>query len=206
MSALGQVMLFAHAVIMGRKPARCHSHIESHSLDRTACHLADEEGLMIRLLKCLIVLAAAMLCIFYAANNVANINNMYGVLSYVLGNQEHVVYPSSFGPSITMPALIWAAMIAVLIGEFGAGALALKGSWDLFRARRKSADDFQKAKTTALIACLVGVITWYGLFMAIGGAYFQMWQTEIGMASQADAFRFAAMLGILFLVVQSRDE
>lgn len=161
---------------------------------------------MIRLLKSLLVFFAAMLCIFYAANNVANIDNMYGVFSYVLSNEGHVAYPNSFGPTVTIPALIWVAMIVVLAGEFGAGLLALKGSWNLFRARGKSADEFQGAKTTALIACLVGVLTWYGLFMGVGGAYFQMWQTEIGMGSQADAFRFAAMLGIIFLIVQSRDD
>jgi predicted small integral membrane protein len=160
---------------------------------------------MIRLLKSFIVLSAAMLCIFYASNNVANINSMFGVMSYVLGNQDHVAYPNAFGPAVTMPALIWIAIAIVLIGEFGAGLLALKGSWDMFRARGKSADEFQAAKTTALIACLIGILTWYGVFMGIGGAYFQMWQTEIGTGSHDGAFQFAAMLGIIFLIVNSRD-
>jgi len=161
---------------------------------------------MIRLLKSFVMLAVAMLCIFYATNNVANIGNMYGALAYVLGNQEHTAYPVAFGPAVTFGPLIWVAVVVVLIGEYGAGLLALKGSWDMFRARGKSADEFQAAKTSALAACLVGILTWFGLFMAIGGAYFQMWQTVVGQGSQADAFRFAAMLGIIFLIVQSRDE
>jgi len=161
---------------------------------------------MIRLLKSFVVLAAALLCIFYATNNVVNLNNMYGALAYVLGNQDHTVYPTAFGPAVTFGPLIWVAVVIVLIGEYGAGLLALKGSWDMFRARGKSADAFQKSKSTALVACLVGLLTWFGLFMAIGGAYFQMWQTTVGQGSQGDAFRFAAMLGIIFLIVQSRDE
>lgn len=161
---------------------------------------------MIRLFKTLIVFSAALLCIFYATNNVANLNGMYGALSYVMGNQDHVVYPNAFGPAITFGPLIWFAVVIVLIGEYGAGLLALKGSWDMFRARGKSADDFQTAKKTAMLACLVGILTWFGLFMAIGGAYFQMWQTTVGADSQGDAFRFAAMLGIIFLILQVRDE
>lgn len=161
---------------------------------------------MIRLLKSFVMLAAALLCIFYATNNVANLNNMYGALAYVLGNQDHAVYPAAFGPAVTFGPLIWVAVVIVLIGEYGAGLLALKGSWDMFRARGKSADEFQNSKSTALVACLVGILTWFGLFMAIGGAYFQMWQTTVGAGSQGDAFRFAAMLGIIFLIVQSRDD
>lgn len=161
---------------------------------------------MIRLFKALIVFSAALLCIFYATNNVVNLDAMYGALAYVLGNQDHAVYPNAFGPAVTFGPLIWVAVVIVLIGEYGAGLLALKGSWDMLRARGKSADEFQAAKKTALLACLVGILTWFGLFMAIGGAYFQMWQTTVGAGSQGDAFRFAAMLGIIFLIVQSRDE
>jgi predicted small integral membrane protein len=161
---------------------------------------------MIRLLKAFVMLAAALLCIFYATNNVANLTNMYGALAYVMSNQDHTVYPSAFGPAVTFGPLIWVAAILVLIGEYAAGLLALKGSWDLFSAGGKSADEFQAAKSTALAACLVGILTWFGLFMAIGGAYFQMWQTTVGQGSQADAFRFAAMLGIIFLIIQSRDD
>jgi len=161
---------------------------------------------MIRLLKSLVMLSVALLCIFYATNNVANLGNMYGALAYVLGNQDHTVYPAAFGPAITFGPLIWVAVVIVLIGEYGAGLLALKGAWDLFAARGKSAEEFQAAKGMALTACLVGILTWFGLFMAVGGAYFQMWQTTVGAGSQADAFRFAAMLGIIFLIVNSRDD
>jgi len=161
---------------------------------------------MIRLLKSLVMLSVALLCIFYATNNVANLGNMYGALAYVLGNQDHTVYPSAFGPAITFGPLIWVAVVIVLIGEYGAGLLALKGAWDLFAARGKSAEEFQAAKGMALTACLVGILTWFGLFMAVGGAYFQMWQTTVGAGSQADAFRFAAMLGIIFLIVNSCDD
>lgn len=161
---------------------------------------------MIRLLKVGIVLSASLLCLFYALNNVVNLESMYGALAYVMSNADHAAYPNAFGPAITAGPLIWIALIIVLIGEFGAGLILLKGAWDLFAARAKSADEFQSAKGAALMGCCIGILTWFGLFMAVGGAYFQMWQTEVGNGSHSDAFRFAAMLGIIFLIVTARDE
>jgi len=161
---------------------------------------------MIRILKAAIVLSASLMCIFYATNNVVNLNGMYGVLAFVMSNEGHTVYPLAFGPAVTFGPLIWLAVVLVLAGEYGAGLLLLKGSWDLFSARGKSAGEFQAAKKVALIGCCIGIFTWFGLFMTFGGAYFQMWQTEIGILSQGDAFRFAAMMGLIFLIVTSTDD
>jgi len=160
---------------------------------------------MIRLLKTVIVLFVALVCIFYATQNVANLESMKGALSYVMSNQDHEVYVTSFGPAITNPYLVAFAVVIVLIGEFSAGLISLKGAWDMFRARGASADEFQTAKKWALTGSLVGVLTWFGLFMAVGGAYFQMWQTAVGAESHSGAFTLAAVLGIIFLIVQSRD-
>jgi len=161
---------------------------------------------MIRTLKAAIVLAGALMCIFYATNNVTNLELMHGILAFVMSNQDHTVYPSAFGPAITFGPLIWLAVGTVLLGEYAAGLFLLKGSWDLFSTRGKSADEFQAAKNVALIGCCIGILTWFGLFMTVGGAYFQMWQTEMGILSQGDAFRFAAMFGLVFLIVNARDD
>ena len=161
---------------------------------------------MMRILKTSIVFSASLLCLFYALNNVVNLDAMYGALAYVMSNQDHAAYQSAFGPAITFPPLIWLAVVIVLVGEFGAGLILLKGAWDMLAARGGSADAFQAAKGTALVGCCIGILTWFGLFMAVGGAYFQMWQTEVGNGSHSDAFRFAAMLGLIFLVVNARDD
>ena len=49
------------------------------------------------------------------------------------------------------------------------------------------------------------MVVWFGLFGVIGGAYFQMWQTEIGALSLEGAFQYAGMSGIVLLFVNMAD-
>jgi predicted small integral membrane protein len=52
----------------------------------------------------------------------------------------------------------------------------------------------------------VAVAVWLGLFMAIGGAYFQMWQTELGINSLEGAFMYAMSSGLVLLFVHMPEE
>ena len=161
---------------------------------------------MIRLMKSAMVLCVALLCLFHATQNVANLGVMYGNLEYVLSNQDHAIYANSFGPSITAPFLIWLAVAIVLVGEFGAGLIALVGAWQLLSNRGKSAEEFNKAKTLAIVGCGMGVLVWFGLFMTIGGAFFQMWQTAAGDNSHTYSHQFVTAIGVVLLFVNMRDD
>jgi len=160
----------------------------------------------VRHLKIIFVALISLLCLFYAAQNVANLNACYQAFAYVLGAVEHQVYPDSIFPAIQSPAVIWLVLSLVITLEFVAGLLAARGAWDLWRARRAPAADFNSAKTFALIGCGTGIVVWLGLFAVFGGALFQMWQTEIGKGSLADAFQYFAACSFVFLIVNSIDE
>jgi len=161
---------------------------------------------MIRLLKAELVFFGGLLCLFYAANNIANLQEAYGFVAYVLSMAGHEAYPNAFGPGITNSILVWLVLIIILVGEFAAGFLCLKGSWDLFRARKGSADDFNGAKTHAVLGLGIGVVVWFGLFMGIAGAYFQMWQTEAGTNAHNGAFQYAMALGMVMIFVNMKDD
>ena len=64
----------------------------------------------LRTIKILLTLMLAFLAIAYATQNVVNIEQAFGAVGYVLGRVDHAVYPGSFMPSITSPALIWVTM------------------------------------------------------------------------------------------------
>lgn len=160
----------------------------------------------IRYLKIIFVVFIALLCLFYAGQNVANLGACYETFAYVLGAADHQVYPDSFFPAIHTPALIWLTLGLVVTFEFAAGLIAAKGAWDLWVARNLSAAEFNASKTLALVGCALGVVVWFGLFAVFGGALFQMWQTDIGGASMDDAFQFFAACALIFLIVNGRDE
>ncbi len=159
----------------------------------------------IRILKIVLVGWISLLCLFYAAQNVANLEQAHGAIAYVLGMEGNEVYPASFGPAITHPVLTWAATSLIIALEFLAGGLATKGTWDLWRARR-GAEAFNGAKTFAVLGLGTALFIWLGLFSVVGGAYFQMWQTELGSGSLGDAFSFVGMSGLVLLFVNMKDD
>lgn len=143
------------------------------------------------------------MALVHATQNVANLEACYGALAYVLGMAENQIYSASFGPAITQPALVWLAVIIVLTLEYATGLLALKGAWNLWRARGVSAEDFNRSKNTAILGCGMAMVTWYGLFVVLGSGLFNMWQTAVGDGSFKGAFIFGSIGALTLLVVNS---
>lgn len=160
---------------------------------------------MMRYIKILLAASVALFCIFYALQNIVNLQAAHGFVAYVASMADHGPYPAHFGPAITVPALTWVMLVIIIALEMAAGLLAAKGAYDLFSARNASADDFNAAKSYALAGCGLAVVIWFGLFSAIGGAYFQMWQTEAGLNALRDASMFSLQNGVVLLVLALKD-
>ncbi len=155
--------------------------------------------MLIRYLKIVFVAFVALLCLIYAAQNVANLQACYQAFAYVLGGVDHQVYTKSIIPPISSPAVIWLVLFTVVGLEFLAGLVAAKGAFDLWRTRKATADVFNGAKTMALVGCGLGIIVWQGLFAVFGGALFQMWQTGVGTGSMNGAFQYFVYCAITLL-------
>jgi predicted small integral membrane protein len=160
----------------------------------------------VRTIKIALSLSIALLCIFYAAQNIANLPQAHGAVAYVMSNAEHTVYPSSFGPTISHPTLHWLALGLIILGEFTAGFLALKGTWDLWSRRRASAVEFHSAKHFTVLGAGVALLVWFGLFHVIGGALFQQWQTTAGDMSLNGATWLAGLIGIITLFITQVED
>ncbi len=159
---------------------------------------------MLRVIKILLSLAIAFICIVYAAQNLANLPQALGAVGYVMGNVGHEVYPASIGPSLTSPFIVGAALAIIITLEFAAGLSALKGGWDLCAARKADAGQFDAAKRWVYIGAGLAMLVWFGLFHGIGGAFFQQWQTQVGDGSLTGAFWYGAipaMIAVYLAVV-----
>ncbi len=159
-----------------------------------------------RYFKINFIILISLLCLFYAGQNVANLEACYQTFAYIMSNADHQAYPVSFFPAIQSPALLWLTLILVVGLEFIAGLLAAKGAWDLWGARKAPAASFNAAKKYALLGCSAGILVWLGLFTVFGGALFQMWQTEVGAGSLANAFQFFMACGLVFIIVNLNDD
>lgn len=160
---------------------------------------------MIRLLKVVLTLFAALFCLMYAFQNLVNLQAAYGFVALMTGMTDHAAYPNHFGPAVTSPFLNWVMLWIIIVLEIAAGLLAAKGAFDLWRARNSTADEFESAKTFAVLGTGLAVVVWFGIFSAVGGAYFQMWQTEAGYNALENAFWFSAQHGLVLLIVNQPD-
>lgn len=160
---------------------------------------------MIRIIKIALAASVALFCLMYALQNIWNLDAAGWFVSYTTGMEGHDKYPSHFGPAVTTPALHSIMLWVIIALEITAGLLAAKGAYDLFKARNGSADEFNGAKTYAIAGCGVGILVWFGLFSAIAGAYFQIWQTEAGGGALANASMFSVQLGVIWLLISQKD-
>jgi len=161
---------------------------------------------MLRLIKILLAAFVAVFCIFYAVQNIVNLQAAHGFVAYVASMADHTAYPAHFGPAITAPALTWTMLLIIIALEMAAGLLAAKGAYDMLVARKASADEFNAAKSYAVAGCGVAILVWFGLFSAIAGTYFQMWQTEAGLNALRDASMFSIQMGVVLLILALKDD
>lgn len=156
---------------------------------------------MIRILKSLLVLSIGLHALFYVLQNLANLDAAVGALAYVFSDADQTNYPNTLFFYLTDPVFAWIAAFAVFALEFAVAFFGIKGGWDLFRARNRPAEAFHEAKRAGVVAAGLALLTWFGIFMVWGGAFFQMWQTQAGLASLEGAFMFASISALVMLFV-----
>lgn len=161
--------------------------------------------MLIRYLKIILVLLVGLTGLFFVAGNIANWNAGLDLVRYVLSMEGHEIYGSHIFPPVTNSALVTIAYLLILAGESLVAALSFKGGWDLWSARKGSADIFNASKTYSILGTGMAMVVWFGGFIVIGGVLFQMWQTKIGSGSFHDAFIFAVIGGLVMLFVSNPD-
>lgn len=161
---------------------------------------------MIRLIKSALVLFIGLHALFYALQNIANLEAAHGAMAYVMSGADHEVYPATIFLKLSNSVLVWAALVLVLVGEFAVSYFGIKGGWDLIRARAGTAEEFHAAKRNGVIAAALALLVWFGFFMSFGAAFFQMWQTQVGSSSMEGAFMYATASAVTMLFVSLTDD
>ena len=76
----------------------------------------------------------------------------------------------------------------------------MKGGWDLFAARKGTADEFKEAKTIAVWAGGLSLLSWFALSLMVGGGLFD-WGTESGDVALAKSFALGTTSALTILFV-----
>jgi predicted small integral membrane protein len=160
---------------------------------------------MIRWLKIALAASVSAFCVFYALQNIVNHSQAMWFVETMVSMQGHEAYPDSIIPAVRSPIIVGIMLWIIILLEITAGYLAGKGAVEMFLARNADAETFNASKTNALAGALVGVLIWFGIFGAFGGALFQMWQVEAGVNALRDAGMFSIQLGVVWMILKRND-
>jgi predicted small integral membrane protein len=108
--------------------------------------------------------------------------------------------------ALTSPQLHRIAFWSIVVVELAVAAFCLWGGAVLLGAVRATAAHFNAVKAPAVAGLTLGILLWFAGFMAVGGEWFLMWQSEQWNGIEA-AFRFTVslLLTLLFVAAEDRD-
>lgn len=158
-----------------------------------------------RFMKTLLVAFASLFCLLYGLQNLMNLDSAFNFVQLTLSMQGHELYPQSIGPAITSKEVTWLVLGSIILFELLAGFLMLRGAYDMLKAIRQDSITFHQAKHFAALGLSLAILLWFGIFSAIGGAYFQMWQTQSGSTALEGAFWYSVQMAAILLILVHRD-
>ena len=156
-----------------------------------------------RPLKALIAFILGAMALLYVFHNIANFGAAQAFFAYVTSHADQEAYPVTLLPVPPTP-IVLIAMSLVFALEFAAGALLMWAGFSMV-LRRNDNPGFARAVTLAKWGVGCAVLNWWGLFQAIAGAGYQMWQIEAGRDPFFSSLLFGTM-HMLFLIVLNQPE
>lgn len=152
--------------------------------------------------KIVMVASLALFAGLVAFSNITDYAANRPFVQHVLSMDTTFRDPAVMYRAIETPWLWTAGYWAIIAGEtLTAAAFALAAA-RLFAARTAPSATFNAAKAPVHVAATLGFLVWFVGFLAIGGEWFQMWQSPT-WNGQEPAFRFyISILAVLIYVNQ----
>ena len=139
-----------------------------------------------KIFKSLLVLLIGLTALMYAVENLRDAGAMRRQIDAVA--------------SAHSPAMSWAGFALIVLCQFAIAAVAFKGAWDLFAARAGSAEAFREAKSTAVWAGGLSLLSWFLLSLMVSAGLFE-WGTDNGASALAKSFALGTTAALTILIV-----
>ena len=139
-----------------------------------------------RLFKSLLVSLIGLTAFIYALQSLTSVNELRAQIDSA--------------PGASSPTLSWSGFALITLIHFALAVTAMKGAWELFAARGGSPQQFKEAKTTAVWAGGIALLSWFALALMLGAGLFQ-WNTDFGEAALAKSFALATTSALTILFV-----
>ncbi|BDU22673.1 DUF2165 domain-containing protein [Dyella sp. GSA-30] len=160
--------------------------------------------MIFRLTRILVIAALALQISLVAFGNITDYGTNLAFVQHVLAMDTIFPDATIHYRAITSVPLQHAAYILIIAFETFAAILCWSGVWRMWRSRRASAAQFQRAKGLAAAGLSVGLLIWLVGFMGIGGEWFGMWMSDHWNGIES-AFRLAILLLAALIYLERRD-
>lgn len=158
--------------------------------------------ILVRLCKIALLCSAALFFSLVAFGNVTDYDSNWVFVQHVLSMDTTFPNSSLHWRAVSNPSLQQAGYLAIIAYETVVSLLLWVGA--LLLLSRIAAPSFDEAKSVAIAGLTFGLLLYAVGFIAIGGEWFAMWQSQIWNGQQK-AFDFIGMLGIILLALLMPD-
>jgi predicted small integral membrane protein len=157
-----------------------------------------------RRLKIFMTGGIALLCVLIVAGNIHDPGTNYLFVQHVFSMDT--ISPASAMAEHALPIpLIWRiGFWTIVAGEALTAVLFAMATVELFRSQKSSPRDFHRAKRFVFAGAGCGFLVWFVAFLAVGGEWFAMWQSQVWNGQQA-AFRILASILLVLIFVAQPD-
>ncbi len=160
--------------------------------------------MLIRLTKIVLVVSAGIFAALVVFNNVTDYESNYIFLQHVLSMDTTFPGNRRLWRAIHSPEIQREIFTLIIATEALVAGLCLAGATRLWRARN-DAETFPAAKGLAVAGLTLGVVLWFGGFIAIGGEWFLMWQSKTWNGTQP-SFRISAIMALILIYLTSKND
>ena len=137
-------------------------------------------------------------------NNFLDIEGGYNTVAITLNTLDELGEPT--WRSVQSPVFIWLAWLFIPLSKLASAFWCFAGARNMWLARTDNAENFNNAKSLALVGCCISMVMLYGGFTVAADNYFLLWKTPIGGLALPQAFRYFASIVLLAIFVQQADQ
>jgi predicted small integral membrane protein len=158
---------------------------------------------VVRLCKAALVATVGLLMSLVALGNVLDYGSNWQFLRHVMSMDTAFPGSTQHWRAVTSGSLQQAAYLAIIAAEALGAALLLAGSARLFAGAR-SAARFDAAVPLAAAGLTLVMLIYGAGFLAIGGEWFEMWQSSAWNGQNAAARFFTVAAAVLVVLLTGR--
>ena len=158
----------------------------------------------IRIAQIVLIASLGLYMAIVVFNNVTDYGSNFAFVSHVLSMDT--TFPDNQGMWRSIPSygVHHVAYVLIILTEAAITTMCFWGAGKLWQKRKASAKAFEQTKPMAIYGLLLGLVLWFVGFVAIGGEWFLMWQSEVWNGTEV-AMRNGLMFGLVLLMVSRKE-